>query len=388
MKRTVSIPVDLPHERFLPLMGFCAEIFNQHVDWALKERTWNKSKAHKDLYANLRLQYPEVPSALLQTIRDNAMEAVKATQFQRKPRKKPTSGLRYDKRTMTLRGRQLTLSCIGKRAKVILHVPEYFREVFETWKFCGGTLTYTQRTQKFWVRWGFETETPQHCRDKAGLVSTQGIDRGLYHLATTSDGQFFKSNQVRAAQRRYLHNRKTLQHKGTPSAKRRLKAMSGREKRFMRDVNHCATKKLARQEKYATFVLEDLSGIRAQKRGKKLNKWLSSWSFHQRVDWTWRMRFAVPRPQLEQFLSYKAEALGKRVVFVDARYTSQKCSRCGHIRKGNRKKSRFHCHHCGYKAHADVNAAVNVRDNHILSLARDESREQGSVNAPDASGFS
>lgn len=31
-------------------MGFCADIFNQHVDWALKERTWNKNKAHKDLW--------------------------------------------------------------------------------------------------------------------------------------------------------------------------------------------------------------------------------------------------------------------------------------------------------------------------------------------------
>ncbi|AFY77100.1 hypothetical protein Ple7327_1747 [Pleurocapsa sp. PCC 7327] len=29
MKRTVSIPVNFPHERFVPLMGFCAEIFNR-----------------------------------------------------------------------------------------------------------------------------------------------------------------------------------------------------------------------------------------------------------------------------------------------------------------------------------------------------------------------
>ncbi len=39
-------------------MGFCADIFNQHTDWALKERTWNKNKAHKALYSDLRLQYP------------------------------------------------------------------------------------------------------------------------------------------------------------------------------------------------------------------------------------------------------------------------------------------------------------------------------------------
>ncbi|MBD2184457.1 zinc ribbon domain-containing protein, partial [Aerosakkonema funiforme] len=37
----------------------------------------------------------------------NALEAVKATKFKRTPRKKPTSGLRYDKRTMTLRGKHI-----------------------------------------------------------------------------------------------------------------------------------------------------------------------------------------------------------------------------------------------------------------------------------------
>jgi transposase len=207
MKHTVSVPVNLPPERFLPLIGFCADIFNQHVDWALKERTYNKNKAHKVLSADLRRQYPHVPSALLQTIRDNAMEAVKATKFKRHPKKKPTSGLRYDKRTMTLRGDQLTLSCIGKREKLILNVPEHFKEIFETWKFCGGTLTYSKHSKQFWVRLVFETETPQATNQGKVL----GIDRGLYHMAVTSDGQFFSSSQVRATQRRYLYNRKTLQ---------------------------------------------------------------------------------------------------------------------------------------------------------------------------------
>jgi len=74
--------------------------------------SYNKNKAHKELYHLLRLQHPSVPSALLQTVRDNALEAIKATKFKRVPLMKPTSGLRYDKRTMTLRGQQLTLSCI------------------------------------------------------------------------------------------------------------------------------------------------------------------------------------------------------------------------------------------------------------------------------------
>lgn len=363
MKRTVSIPVDLPHERFLPLMGFCADIFNQHVDWALKERTYNKNKAHKALYAKIRLQYPDVPSALLQTVRDNAMEAIKATKFKRYPRKKPTSGLRYDKRTMTLRGHQLTLSCIGKREKLILNVPEYFKEVFETWEFCAAALTYSRHNKQFWVRLVFEIETPPQVEGEI-----QGIDRGLYHQAVTSNGQFFSSSKIRAVQRRYLYNRRQLQQKGTRSAKRRLKAMSGCEKRFMRDTNHCVSKKLANQPGIAVFVLEDLSSIRTQRRGKKMNKWLGSWSFYQQ----------------EQFLTYKAEALGKQVTYQDPRYTSQKCNICKHIRRTNRHKSRFYCKNCGHQTHADLNAALNIRDDYILSSTLG-TEEQASVNMPDVS---
>ena len=348
-------------------MGFCADIFNQHIDWALKERTWNKNKAHKALYADLRLQYPDVPSALLQTVRDNAMEAVKATKFKRHPKQKSTSGLRYDKRTMTLRGYQLTLSCIGKREKLILSVPEHFKEIFKTWEFCGGTLTYSKHSKQFWVRLVFETVDPPQVTGEI-----QGIDRGLYHQAVTSDGQFFSSSKIRGVQRRYLFNRRKLQQKGTRSAKGRLKAMSGREKRFMKDTNHCVSKKLVLQPGVAVFVIEDLSSIRTQRRGKKMNKWLGSWAFYQQ----------------EQFLAYKAEALGKRVVHQDPRYTSQKCNVCKHILRTNRNKSRFCCKNCGHQTHADLNAARNVRDDYILSCTLERTQEQASVNAPYVSGES
>ncbi|MEH2056371.1 MAG: transposase [Nostoc sp.] len=364
MKRTVSIPVELPDERFLNLMNQCASIFNTHIDWAIEKKTFNKNKAHKDLYTLLRLQYPSVPSALLQTVRDNALEAIKATKFKRVPRKKPTSGLRYDKRTMTLRGHQLTLSCIGKRVKLILEIPAYFKDIFETWELRGATLTYSKHSKQFWVRLVFESDNPQEI--SGGI---QGIDRGLYHQAVTSDGQFFSSSQIRNIQRRYLFNRRQLQQKGTRSAKRRLKAMSGREKRFMKDTNHCVSKKLANQPLVAVFVLEDLSSIRTQRRGKKMNKWLGSWAFYQQ----------------EQFLAYKAEALGKRVVHQDPRYTSQKCNICKHIKRTNRHKSKFQCKNCGHHTHADLNASRNVRDDYILSSTQG-TEEQGSVNTPYVSG--
>lgn len=112
MLRTVSIPVDLPQEKFFSLMAQCAEIFNTHIAWALEHKTYNKSKAHQNLYVQLRLIYPDVPSGLPPATRDNALESIKQCKFKPTPGKKATSGLCYDKRTMTLKGKQLILSCI------------------------------------------------------------------------------------------------------------------------------------------------------------------------------------------------------------------------------------------------------------------------------------
>ena len=52
--------------------------------------------------------------------------------------------------------------------------------------------------------------------------------------------------------------------------------------------------------------------------------------------------------------------MGKSVVTIDPRYTSQKCSVCGHIQKGNRKGHSFKCVKCGFQIHADLNAARNI----------------------------
>lgn len=362
MKRTVSIPILLNQLAFLPLLEHCSEIFNDHVDWALENKTYNKSKAHTALYGQMKEKHPEIPTAFIQAVRDTAMEAVKATAFKKRPRKKKYSGLRFDKRTMTLRGEQLSLSSLGKKERIILRIPDYFRPIFDTWKLKGATLTYSVKSKQFWIRLVYETETP--ALKTEGIVL--GIDRGIQQLAVTSEGQFFSNRSIRASSRRYLHNRKTAQAKGTPSARRRLKAMGGKEKRFSRDVNHCVTKQLINLDSVKTYVLEDLNGIRNKNRGKKQNKRLGSWPFHQ---------FGF-------FLSYKAQMLGKEVVYVDARYTSKKCSCCKAIQKGSRKKSKYSCGQCHFQLHADWNAAINIRDNYILSSTLKTSEEQAVVIQP------
>lgn len=73
--------------------------------------------------------------------------------------------------------------------------------------------------------------------------------------------------------------------------------------------------------------------------------------------------------QLASMVAYKAEEAGRRLVFVEPRYTSQTCAQCGYSHRDNRKSTAFCCQGCGHEDHADLNAATN-----ILRLAGQELR--------------
>jgi hypothetical protein len=66
-----------------------------------------------------------------------------------------------------------------------------------------------------------------------------------------------------------------------------------------------------------------------------------------------------------QALLTKAQMMGMAVVFVDPAYTGQTCARCG--LRGVRRRHRFTCAPCGHQAHADLNAAVNIRQRFVQS---------------------
>ena len=63
-----------------------------------------------------------------------------------------------------------------------------------------------------------------------------------------------------------------------------------------------------------------------------------------------------------RFLWNKCLALNlERLVEVDSRHTSQRCSCCSHKSKENRpSQAVFRCLACGYEENADVNAAKNI----------------------------
>lgn len=172
-----------------------------------------------------------------------------------------------------------------------------------------------------------------------------GVDFGIVNIATTSDGVQFSGGVVLGVRLRRRRQRRRLQAKQTRSAKRRLRALSGKEARFATDVNHQISKRIVEEAKRTErgIAVEELTGIRGRVRLRRSQRDnLHSWAFHQ----------------LRTFLEYKAKLVSVPLVAIDPRYTSQQCSACGHIERANRPdQETFSCKSCGYAAHADFNAA-------------------------------
>jgi len=71
---------------------------------------------------------------------------------------------------------------------------------------------------------------------------------------------------------------------------------------------------------------------------------------------------------LRRLIGEKAESAVRRVVDVEARYSSQECSQCGTTAAKSRRRRRFVCIACGFALHADVNAALVIRGRAQLAL--------------------
>ena len=358
-----------------------ARAFNMSTECLINNSSTSKRFLHNVQYGRIKEECPSLPTGLIQCARDVAVEAVKAwnvkrtklrqkhpkkAERMRRPSMKDNCTMRYDVRTVTLRGSQLTFSTCDKRVKTIISIPVFFTERYpemDGWKLKGANIGIDKKRRVF-VNLIYECPDYEIVEKDGKIV---GLDRGIYNIVTTSEGVRYGAKDVRRVKRKYNYVRSGLQEKGTRSAKRRLVSISGCEKRFVHDQNHCISKKLANTYDVSVYVLEDLSSMNMLrlkgKSNKTMRKWISNWSYSD----------------LEFKLTYKCQKNGIKVEFVDARYTSQKCSVCKTIDKASRKGNRYVCSHCGSRMHADVNAAINIRDNYIT---RARKSGQAAVNQP------
>ena len=206
-----------------------------------------------------------------------------------------------------------------------------------------------------------------------------GLDVGITNSVTLSDGQFIqfpvigKREQEKLAILQRDIARKTPGSRNRSKAKARLAKQSQRLQRRRLDAQHKFTTALAREHplivhealkiksmsKSARGTLEEPGKNVAQKAG--LNRAIQGQAWGE----------------LYRQLAYKTIWKGGRCLPVPACHSSTECQVCHHVAKENRENQAvFHCLSCSFTCHADLNAAVIIRERGEAKLREEEAEER------------
>ena len=198
-------------------------------------------------------------------------------------------------------------------------------------------------------------------RERTENGVTVGVDLNTYNVACThSTGEREmlsipkpdkKAMRIRRYQRKLARQQKGSNRRRV--TKRKIAKWKRKQKNARKSVAHHHSRALA--DRAETLVREDLK-IRnmtksakgtVESPGKNVKAKAGLNRVIQHAGWG----------RFNQYCDYKF----RNIVEVDARYTSQRCSVCGHACKDNRKtQSKFKCVACGHADHADLNASANI----------------------------
>ncbi|MEV5936258.1 transposase [Streptomyces sp. NPDC052079] len=203
--------------------------------------------------------------------------------------------------------------------------------------------------------------------------SIVGIDMGVRHFLTTSDGEHVENprflqvmaEELAAAQQHLATfpkrtRQRTKRHR---AAARKVAAIHAKIRRQRLDHHHKAANTLVAEhdvighEKLNTAGMTRSPAARPdpeQPGGFLPNGAAAKAGLNRSIlDAGWGLFFGI--------LAQKAESAARRVIPVDARNTSRTCPDCGHVAKENRvTQAKFECTACGFLANADHVGALNV----------------------------
>ena len=358
MDRTVRLPLKPTNEQAQMLLETIKQFtvsFNYVCSegWRLKQG--NAFTLHKITYRQCKSLCPDLVSDLHCQARQKASEAVKsAITFAKKGKKvgRPTATLcppRFNVHTFKVDWNKgiINLATTSGRQKVVFTVPDYALALIGS-RTATADLIY--REGRFTLHLVLKLDDVEFVPNGTAL----GVDLGICRPAVTSDGRMHGRKHWREVDKRTFRLRRALQSNGSKSAKKHLRRLAGRQLRFRRDCDHVLSKSILSGVAPGTvIVVENLTNIRArvkQSRGEAKRR-LHSWSF----------------AQARTFLTYKTQDIACRVEGTDPRHSSQRCNRCGHIHRGNRRsQSLFFCRQCGHRRNADRNAAENLCDRYLV----------------------
>lgn len=261
-----------------------------------------------------------------------------------------------------------------KNGKLVLDKPRAYKGDWYGISFKGYNLpdgkikhcSITKINNKYYA--SLVMDVPIEPLPKTG--KSTAIDANVNHFDYT-DGSFavcpkqldilyaqIKHYQRLLARKQQVNGKKATQSNQYFKVRTKLQRCYKRVANIQNDLLHKFTTEI--YHNYDTVVIEDLDvkAMQMSKKAKNLHRSLFG-----------RFRF---------YMEYKADKFGRELIIADRYYPStQRCSQCGHVKKGDdkitlqgnikhgTKHNEYICYECGFEADRDYNAVMN-----LLALAK------------------
>lgn len=247
-----------------------------------------------------------------------------------------------------------------QKGKFFIQIPRLgLVKMKEGLRFQGKIMsaTISTRGEKWFV--SINVELSEAIQPLPKTQQSVGLDLGITHLATLSDGTKIQApkplkNYLKKLRR--INKSLSRKQKGSNNrakAKAKLSRLYYRISNIRKDFLHKLTANLVR--KFDVICLEDLN-VQGMMKNRKLSRAIQDLGFYE----------------LKRQLIYKANQFGKTVKSVERFFPSSKtCSCCGFkLEKLSLSVRKWTCEKCGAEHDRDINASINILNfaNKVLTV--------------------
>jgi hypothetical protein len=227
----------------------------------------------------------------------------------------------------------------------------YHRKALDR-KTINSSVTLNKSRDGWWLTLSYDEVVPIQTKPSSPII---GVDVGIANFLTASTGKHYGSfhgklrerqKRDREKRRRKAKLRRCLEKKGAkrlPSTRSKSGQRLARHVRqeINRAVNECFS-----DHPNAQFAYERLTIATMKYKARAMNAYL----------------YASNLAHISDQITWNAAKLGVAARKVMSAYSSQECSVCHFPDRANRPDQQtFCCTVCGFKNHADLNAAANIK---------------------------
>src|SRR5450755_1447903 len=237
-----------------------------------------------------------------------------------------------------------------KPIRIPVKLADYHHKALEG-KTLNSSVTLNKRTDGWWLTLSYDEKVTVQTEPDAQVI---GVDVGIANFLTTSDGKHYgtfhgklreRQKRDREKRRRKAKLRACLEKKGVEKLPSTSSKSGRRLARHVRQEINRAVNVCLDEHPEAQIAYEQLSVASMKYKARAMNAYLR----------------ASNLARIPEKIAWETAKRGMGATKVKSAYSSQECSICHYPDRANRPDQQtFCCVVCGYRTHADLNAAINL----------------------------